>query len=402
MKQRIHYIILGILLLSMSAMPINATASIDAPRGVVVEKGDSQYNLKIWWINPSDIDLDYVNVYISRLPLENFGVVATQNDVIPNEVSSTLVTNININTDYYFYLTATDKEGNESEPTTTLKRRTGIYPDVTSTIPVGNVSTSDIEHNSLTINWTNPGEEDFYKTKIYRSTESSVVANETNLIKQSIALPSTVQKYTDTNVEPATTYYYRLLTNDTKSNVSDSVIVSVATLSAPIEPEVIPPEDDVDEPIVDDNEAVPTVMPNPALFDYRAEWVSQSGAINDTNTAHVVVATAGETITLELTLKNTGSAWWYFESPDNAHEVKIGTWNEADRISSFQANNWLSTNRVSMLDTVVPTGETVTFSFDLIILAGTATGTYSEYFRPVAEYVEWFGPSGMFWDIEVS
>src|SRR5680860_231917 len=145
-----------------------------------------------------------------------------------------------------------------------------------------------------------------------------------------------VKEYANSELAPETTYYYRLVAEDTKGNLSDSIIVSATTIAIPIIPDVVPPEDEVIEPPIVDNAIIPTVMPNPALFDYRAEWVSQNGTINDTNTAHVVTASAGETIALELTLKNTGSAWWYFDSPDNAHEVKIGTWNEADRISNFQ------------------------------------------------------------------
>lgn len=405
MKNKFIYIIWGILLLSMSVAPSQVVAAIDAPRGVVAEGGDNRYELRFWWINPNSAELDHINIYRSREPLVDFGIVSTIDNVLPNEVSSGVVASITPDTYYYFYLTAVDEEGNESEPTTTLKRRSGISLDLTSTIPVGNVSIDGIEHGSLTLNWTNPGDDDFYRTSIYRSTESSVLASVANLITQEVALPSTVTKYVDSSLEPETTYYYRLVAEDTKGNLSDSVIVSAKTLATPATPEVVEsetPEVVVTPPAVDENIAVPTVMPNPALFDYRAQWVSQSGVVNDANTAHVVTATAGETVSLELTLKNIGSAWWYFESPDNAHEVKIGTWNEADRTSPFQANNWLSSNRVSMLDAVVPTGDTVTFNLSLSIPVGTTPGTYSEYFRPVSEYVEWFGPAGIFWDIQVN
>jgi len=402
MQTKIGYIVWGILLLSTMIAPLRAVAAIDAPRGIVVEEGDSQYNLRVWWINPSNTELDYVRVYFSRLPLEDFGIATTQNDVVPNEVSSAEITNIDLDTYYYIYLTAVDLEGNESESTTTLKRRSGTAADVTSPWGVSSVSISNIQHNELTLNWTNPGDDDFYRTLIYRSTDSNVLASETNLLGQQVALPSTAKKYVDSGLEPEIIYYYRLVAEDTKGNKSESIIVSGTTQAAPVaepEPEPVEPSEPEDQ---DDASIVPDVMPNPVLFDYQAEWVSQSGTVNSAGTAHVVSASVGETITLELTLKNIGSAWWYFTTPDNAHEVKIGTWNEADRTSMFQAGSWLSANRASRMGTVVPTGETVTFNFDITIPVKTAPGTYAEYFRPVAEYVEWFGPTGIFWEIEVN
>ena len=129
--------------------------------------------------------------------------------------------------------------------------------------------------------------------------------------------------------------------------------------------------------------------------------MSQNGIINDAGTAHVITVAAGETVSLELTLKNTGRAWWYFDTEDNTHEVKLGTWHEQDRTSSFKASSWLSDNRAVALSKIVPTSEEATFSFNITVPSDTTAGIYREYFRPVAEYVEWFGPDGIFWEIEV-
>ncbi|RLC37724.1 hypothetical protein DRH29_01390 [candidate division Kazan bacterium] len=403
MKIKISYIFLGILLLSAMIAPLRAVAAIDAPWGVVVEEGDSKYDLRLWWANPNIANLDHINLYMAAGSLEHPSVIEVGGEQArPHQIGTYQVEDLISGVWYYFYLVAVDTKGNESPRTDYYKRRTGIAADVTSPYSVSSVFVNDVRHDGLTLNWANPGDDDFYRTLIYRSTDSNVLASETNLLGRQVALPSTVKKYVDSGLEPETTYYYRLVAEDVKGNKSESVIVSETTQAAPVaepEPEPVEPSESEDQ---DDAGIVPDVMPNPALFDYRAEWVSQSGTVNNAGTAHVVTASVGETITLELTLKNTGSSWWYFKTPDNAHEVKIGTWNEADRISLFKADSWLSVNRASTLDAVVPTGSMATFSFDLTIPADTAAGVYSEYFRPVAEYVEWFGPTGIFWEIEVN
>jgi hypothetical protein len=143
----------------------------------------------------------------------------------------------------------------------------------------------------------------------------------------------------------------------------------------------------------------PAVLPDPSKFDYRAVWVSQNGALNGAKTSHLLYAKAGDTITFQLTLKNTGKSWWYPSTSDGAHVVKIGTWRKQDRTSSFRAGSWLSDNRAVALSKIVPTGGSITFSWQMTVPSSTSAGTYREYFRPVAEYVKWFGPTGIFWDI---
>ena len=388
--------------LSISVSPVHA--AIDAPRAFVVEGGGTMYSLHLLWVNPDSADLDHINVYLSTLPLTEFGLVGTASGVQaqPDQKGEYTLSGLSYlrgTTNYYYlYLIAVDKSGNESNPTITLKRQTGISQDLTAPVDVSNASVAATS-STLQLSWTNPGDDDFYRVAIYRSTSSAVVATTENRMVYKVALPSTVVSWTDYGLSPETTYYYRLVTEDTKGNQSESIVVSGTTLAqttAPAEPETPANEPNV-EP-----ETPPAVLPNPALFDYRASWVSQSGIINDAGTAHVITASAGETVSLELTLKNTGRAWWYFDTEDNAHEVKLGTWHEQDRTSNFKATSWLSSNRVVALSKIVPTGSETTFSFNITVPSNTPLGTYREYFRPVAEYVKWFGPGGIFWEIIIS
>lgn len=381
-----------------------ASAAIDAPRAFVAEGGGTMYSLHLLWVNPNSTELDHINIYLSTLPLTEFGLVGTASGVQaqPNQKGEYTLSGLDYlrgTTNYYYLrLTAVDKSGDESSPTVTLKRQTGISQDLTAPLDVSNTSVLATS-GTLKLAWTNPGDDDFYRVAVYRSTSLPVATTAANRMVYKAALPSAVVDWTDYNLSPETTYYYRLVAEDTKGNQSESVTISGTTLAQAAAPSE--PETPVDEPGVEP-ETPPAVLPNPALFDYQAAWVGQSGAVNDAGTAHVITASAGETINLELTLKNTGRAWWYFDTEDNAHEVKLGTWHEQDRISNFKATSWLSGNRVAALSEIVPTGGEATFNFNITIPSDTPTGTYREYFRPVAEYVEWFGPSGIFWDIQVS
>ncbi len=400
-----HNIILGMAICLiigsvLSLKPISlVNAAIDTPRGVVVEGGDRQYELRVWWINPSNSELDHVNVYYSRLPLENFGIAATNNDVVPNEVSNGLIRSIDLNTWYYIYVTAVDGEGNESEPTTTLKRRSGTFPDLTSTTPVIATSIGGLSHNALTLNWTNPGDDDFFRTNIYRSTESSVAINETNLITQQVALPSTAKSYVDNNLSAKTLYYYRLVAEDTKGNISDAIVVSGNTLSSPVEPIDEEPVDVPEPPAV-----TPSNIPPAYLFDYQASFVGQNGTIgagDDGILTHIVQANRGSVVDMWIQFKNDSAYQWWFKDPldlNNIHEIRLGLTKDVD--SPFTHNSWISTNRLTKISENIFPNQIATLNFKLHIPEDINPGAYKLSVGLVAEWIKWIYDD-VHWEIMV-
>lgn len=123
---------------------------------------------------------------------------------------------------------------------------------------------------------------------------------------------------------------------------------------------------------------------------YHALWHSQS---DDT-----ITMTAGEYTSVWVKFTNTGDTNWY---NTGSYPIHLGTDHSRDRSSSFYKHTWLSANRAaSMKESVVKPGEKGTFEFYL--LAPDNSGTYREYFTPVAEGLTWIGNNGVYWDITVT
>jgi len=105
---------------------------------------------------------------------------------------------------------------------------------------------------------------------------------------------------------------------------------------------------------------------------------------------------AGQSVTLKLTLKNTGTADWIPE------KFNIGTANPKDRYSIFYNADWLSLNRATTVDRVVHPGETYDFNIVMIAPKRAQTGTvYKEYFCPVVDGLTWLKDMGIYWTITI-
>jgi len=128
--------------------------------------------------------------------------------------------------------------------------------------------------------------------------------------------------------------------------------------------------------------------PTPA---YQDSWGGQSGN---------VTLSAGQSAQFTLNLKNTGTATW---TPGVFH---LGTSHNQDRISSFiregdGPSGWTSPNRIQLQESSVAPGDVGHFVFWMKVPAGMATGTYREYFQPVADGIGWMSDLGIYWDITV-
>jgi len=399
-------LVVGSVLLLKLIMPTQA--AISAPRSIVIEGGDTQYDLRLWWVNPDNSDLDHINICYATSLSNPYGTIIVDGDqALPNKVGTYQVNRLTLDRYYYFYLTAVDKDGNQSVPTEIIKTRTRIGEDITAPLPPNSVTIEPLSYSSLKLSWINSETDDFYKVSVYRS--KSVVVNEdaTNFVDYYVGLPTEPGSFTDTGLDPDSMYYYRLISEDVKGNKSESVIVSGTTLTPPIAP-VDPEPELIDEPSINVPEP-PLIIPNnipPAnLFDYRGSFVDQSGVVgtgSDGVLTHIVQAEKGSVIDMWVQFKNTSAYQWWFKDPldsDSIHEVRLGLTKDAN--SLFTDNNWISTNRLAKIVEDVLPGEVTTLNFKISIPENLTSGDYKLSVGLVAEWVSWIYDD-IHWEIQVS
>jgi len=113
----------------------------------------------------------------------------------------------------------------------------------------------------------------------------------------------------------------------------------------------------------------------------------------------------GETASVSLTIKNTGTAVWY---NSGSYVVRLGTGSsygashqQKDYNSEFYNEDWLSLNRPTAIqDREIKPGEITTFQFTL--KAPQFSGTYKAYFTPVVDGITWMKDIGIYWQIIVN
>ena len=121
---------------------------------------------------------------------------------------------------------------------------------------------------------------------------------------------------------------------------------------------------------------------------YHSAWVTES--------AWPTIA-VGQSTTLSITFKNTGTATWTRGTPFQAN---LGV-NGDDR-TIFQlgmTDGWPVPDRPAVQDApVVPPGATSSFTFRL---KGTAPGTYAIHLRPVIDGITWMEDEGVYMVVTV-
>lgn len=96
--------------------------------------------------------------------------------------------------------------------------------------------------------------------------------------------------------------------------------------------------------------------------------------------------TSGQKKKVWLEFTNTGDNIWYNFDPFPMH---LGATSPADHNSDFySSSDWLTSNRINLLQTYVSPGEVGHFEFT-IDATNVAPGTYTETFSPVLEHLTW-------------
>lgn len=124
---------------------------------------------------------------------------------------------------------------------------------------------------------------------------------------------------------------------------------------------------------------------------YQAEVVNQS--------PYLVMA-KGDTKSLEVKFRNTGSSPW---QNFGSNPVRLGLANPVSRTTLFDPGNWLSADRpAQMQPAIVYPGQEGTFTFTVKAPTDLESKDYYEYFNLVAENYQFFSDaSQVYWKISV-
>jgi fibronectin type 3 domain-containing protein len=116
-------------------------------------------------------------------------------------------TDLDPGTDYYYVVYTLDQSG--------LKAASNIAQATTEANEAPEKVTffvSSFSHSAVSLGWTRSNEDDFDSYRIYRSQDSPVATSAANL--KSVITSSTSSSFSDTDVEPSTTYYYVIVVHD--------------------------------------------------------------------------------------------------------------------------------------------------------------------------------------------
>jgi hypothetical protein len=142
-------------------------------------------------------------------------------------------------------------------------------------------------------------------------------------------------------------------------------------------------------PRIQSRSVAPAQVAVPPDSGYHASWSAQSAD---------PTVDAGDTATLVVALKNTGSRGWYKDR--TAEQVSLGTNDPQDAEHPELAANWLSANRPASTTTAyVGPGEVGWFEFT--VRAPALPGDYRLALRGVIDGVSWLEDDGIYFTITV-
>lgn len=178
-------------------------------------------------------------------PTTNYGTLTNLNSS-PVTFHSVNLTGLSAGTTYHYRAKSRDVAGNLAISLDQRFTTAPVVGDTSAPLAVSDLTTSNMEINGVTLNWTAPFDLPFGNTSAYDirySTNPITLGNwdgANQVVTEPVPAPgNSSQKYMITGLSPATTYYFALRSKDAASNLSGlSNIVSAVTLSAIASPKV--------------------------------------------------------------------------------------------------------------------------------------------------------------------
>ncbi len=141
-----------------------------------------------------------------------------------------------------------------------------------------------------------------------------------------------------------------------------------------------------------------TIKVNPATYTWSYGGQAAYTDASKTTPVNTGALTPSQRVFLTLQAKNTGNVTWY---KYGTAPIRLGTGNPYDRNSSICDATWISCSRVAALsETSVAPGQTGNFGF--WANAPSQTGTYNEYFNPLAENLIWLNNLGQHYTLKAN
>lgn len=194
---------------------INKITAPPAIEGVLATDIGTGDTIELTWVDSTAFDLSGYNIYIStngsNFSRANTSIIHTNGFSVGGLVDGST---------YYFYVTALDIDGKESDPSIIVEA-TPSSIDVTPPSKPQNVS-STLEFGQIRISWDANPESDLGGYKVYRSTSGAVGTF-------GLLFDVSVTNVLDTSVLAGNTYYYYVAAYDTSGNESiNSSVISVS------------------------------------------------------------------------------------------------------------------------------------------------------------------------------
>lgn len=220
---------------------------------------NTTYNsILLTWKNPTETNFSHLNMYQDDLLVKTDFTGGTYE-----------FTGLTPSKEYKFTIKAVDNHGLETDGISIIVSTDDmpLVPEVTNLV-------ATTEKDRVNLSWNNPNSEFFHHVRIYRRTDevySSPTANNQNslediIIGNSVSAAETTDftpmfetngtYWNDLTVEPATTYEYKLTTQNIAGAESEGQIIQATTLAEP------PPEMDGEKVETDQN------------GDYKVTWTS--------------------------------------------------------------------------------------------------------------------------------
>jgi hypothetical protein len=265
------------------------------------------------WIKPSDNDYSKAEIYLNN---ELFTVLS-------GGVQTYSFTGLSSETSYSVKIVSLDNTGNKSNGST-ITVKTNMTPDTSAPSNVTNLMGVQT-HNSISLSWTNPTDQDFAEVKVY----------EDGVYKKSVTAAEGSNAFFD-NLQHETEYTFKVTSVDTTGNESPGTSINVTTLPLPEVKDI----QNVDKDAKHDRVKLSWELPDSQYFHhvniYRKVIEEEESFLESLFSLGSISVSAASTTDGYTPMFETNGTYWtdLTVEPDTGYEYKLTSENTDGREST--------------------------------------------------------------------